>query len=153
MMITPTDIDRKAPAIAHHEIDISAPLDKVWNLHVNVDEWPTWNREVTAAKLRGAFAPGSSFTRTSWTSYGFTVTSTIYAVVEHSRILWRGAAQGITGTHKWRFEPTPEGVHVVTTESFAGGPVDADPVGMQAILDNALRGWLARLKAQTELAS
>ena len=149
-MTTPTDVDRKAPVIAHHEIDIRAPLDRVWNLHVNIDNWPKWNREVTAAKLNGIFAPGNSFT---WTSYGFTVTSTIYVVVDRSRILWGGIAQGITGTHEWRFERTPEGVHVMTTESFAGGPVVADSAGMQAILDNSLRGWLARLKAQAESAS
>jgi hypothetical protein len=29
---------------------------------------------------------------------------------------------------------------VITTESFAGDPVDADPAGMQAILDNSLTG-------------
>ena len=55
----------------------------------------------------GAFAAGSPFT---WTSYGFTVTSTICDVADHSRTLWGGAAQGIMGTHEWRFEPTPGGV-------------------------------------------
>lgn len=86
-MTTPTGIDRDAPVIAHHEIDIAAPLDTVWNLHTDVDAWPAWNLEVTAAKLDGAFAPGNSFT---WTSYDFTVTSTIYIVEDHSRTLWGG---------------------------------------------------------------
>jgi Polyketide cyclase / dehydrase and lipid transport len=106
-MTTPTDIDRDAPVIAHHEIDIAAPLDTVWNLHTDVDAWPAWNLEVTAAKLDGAFAPGNSFT---WTSYDFTVTSTIYNVEDHSRTLWGGAAQGIMGTHEWRFAQSPAGV-------------------------------------------
>ena len=119
-MTTPTGIDRNAPVIAHHEIDIAAPLGAVWDLHTDVDAWPTWNQEMTAAKLDGAFAPGSSFT---WTSYGFTVTSTIYDVADHSRTLWGGTAQGIMGVHESRFEPTPGGVHVITTESFAGDPV------------------------------
>ena len=74
-MTTPTGIDRDAPVIAHHEIDIAAALDTVWNLHTDVDAWPAWNPEVTAAELDGAFAPGNSFT---WTSHDFTVTSTIY---------------------------------------------------------------------------
>jgi hypothetical protein len=67
-MTTPTGIDRDAPVIAHHEIDINAPLDTVWNLRTDVDAWPAWNLEVTAAKLDGAFAPGNSFT---WTSYDY----------------------------------------------------------------------------------
>jgi hypothetical protein len=29
-MTTPTGIDRTAPVIAHHEIDINAPLETVW---------------------------------------------------------------------------------------------------------------------------
>jgi len=31
-MTTPTGIDRAAPVIAHHEIDINAPLEAVWRL-------------------------------------------------------------------------------------------------------------------------
>ena len=146
-MTTPTDIDRNAPVIAHHEIDISAPLERVWDLHIQVDDWPRWNTEVTAAKLDGAFVPGSSFT---WTSYDFTVTSTIYDVEDRARILWGGAAQGIMGTHEWRFERTGEGVHVTTNESFAGDPVEADAAGLQALLDSSLTTWLARMKAQAE---
>lgn len=146
-MTTPTDIDRTAAVVAHHEIDIEAPLERVWDVHTNVDQWPTWNAEVTAARLEGAFVPGTSFT---WTSYDFTVTSTIYEVEHRARTLWGGAAQGIMGTHEWVFEPTEEGVRVATTESFAGDPVEADPAGLQAALDTSLTAWLARMKAQAE---
>lgn len=145
-MTTPTDIDLNAPVIAHHEIDISAPLERVWDLHIRVDDWPTWNVEVTAATLHGAFVPGSSFT---WTSYDFTATSTIYDVTDRGRILWGGAAQGIMGTHEWLFERAGDGVHVTTNESFAGDPVEADTAGLQALLDNSLTTWLARMKAQS----
>ena len=89
-MPTPTGIDRDAPVIARHEIDIAAPLDTVWDLHTGVDTWPAWNTEMTAAKLDGAFAAGNSFT---WTSYGFTVTSSIYDVTDRSRTLWGGESR------------------------------------------------------------
>ena len=146
-MTTPTDIDRKAPVIADHEIDITAPLDTVWSLHTRVNAWPSWNQEMTDASLDGPFEAGNSF---MWTSYGFTVTSTIYEVDDQSRTLWGGEAQGITGTHEWRFEPTADGVHVTTIESFAGDPVDADTAGMQTLLDNSLVAWLGRLKTEAE---
>lgn len=146
-MTTPTDVDRSAPVIAHHEIDIAASLDTVWQLHVNVTEWPTWLLEVTAAQLEGAFVPGNTFT---WTSYGFTVTSTIYDVANNSRTLWGGEAQGIMGTHEWSFAQTAEGVHVTTTESFAGDAVGADPVMFQGLLDSSLTAWLNRLKEKAE---
>ena len=54
------------------------------------------------------------------------------------------------GTHEWRFVQSPAGVHVITTESWAGDPVDADPTGMRTILDNSLTAWLTRLKLKAE---
>ena len=146
-MDAPTTIDNDAPVIAHHEIDIRASLDTVWALHVDVDAWPSWQSDITEAHADGQFVPGNSFT---WTSYGFTVTSTIYEVVDHARVLWGGTGDEITGIHEWIFEPTPDGVRVKTNESFAGEPVEADPGGMQAMLDTSLAAWLQHMKAATE---
>ena len=69
-MTVPTAIDRAAPVIARHEIDIEAPLDGVWKLHVDVNAWPIWQTDITAAHINGALEPGASF---DWTSYGFSV--------------------------------------------------------------------------------
>lgn len=80
-MDTPASFDRNAPVLAHHEIDISAPVSRVWALHKDVNGWPSWQSDITAAQLNGGFAPGGSFT---WTSFGFTVTSTVYAVQDQA---------------------------------------------------------------------
>jgi hypothetical protein len=37
-------------------------------------------------------------------------------------------------------------VHVTTTESFAGRPVEADAPGMQTLLDASLVAWLGHLR-------
>jgi hypothetical protein len=147
---TPADIDRDAPVVAHHRVDIAAPLDVVWYLHTGVNDWPSWNLEITAAKIEGGFEPGNRFT---WTSWDLTVTSTIHAVEDHSRTLWSGPAQGIMGIHEWRFEQTPSGVHVATNESFSGDPVVADPDALRTALDTSLVAWLGRLKTQAESVS
>ena len=146
-MSVPTDVDIDAPVRAHHETDIDAPLDTVWQLHTDVNAWPSWQAEITAAHIDGAFQPGASF---EWTSYGFTVVSTIYAVAERARVLWGGTSSGITGVHEWVFSETPTGVHVATNESFAGEPVQADVTAMQSTLDSSLISWLAHLKAAAE---
>jgi uncharacterized protein YndB with AHSA1/START domain len=143
----PMEIDRSAPVLAHHEIDIEAPLERVWGLHTDVASWPEWQKEITEARIDGCFAPGSSF---DWTSYGFRVTSTIYDVEDRARSLWGGTAQGITGIHEWLFTETPSGVHVETNESFAGEPVAADAAAMQSMLDASLAAWLGHLKAAAE---
>ena len=145
-----TGIDREAPIITHHQVDISAPLDVVWHLHVDVNEWPSWNQEITAAKIEGQFEQGNSFT---WTSWDVTVTSTIHVVEDHSRTLWSGPLQGIMGIHEWRFEQTRGGVHVATDESWSGDPVEADPDSLRAALDKSLVAWLGRLKTQAESGS
>jgi hypothetical protein len=105
-MSVPAGVDGGAPVRAHHETDINAPLDTVWRLHADVGAWPTWQTDITAAHIDGAFQPGASF---EWTSYGFTVVSTIYAVAERARVLWGGTAGGITGVHEWVFSETPAG--------------------------------------------
>jgi Polyketide cyclase / dehydrase and lipid transport len=146
-MSIPTGINSDAPVHAHHEIDINAALDTVWRLHADVNSWPTWQTDITVAHIDGAFQPGSSF---EWTSYGFTVVSTIYAVAERSRVLWGGTSGGITGVHEWVFSETATGVHATTDESFAGEPVEADITGMQSALDSSLAAWLAHLKVAAE---
>ena len=87
-MSIPVGIDGDAPVRVHHEIDINAPLETVWRLLADVDNWPAWQAAITGARLDGAFEPGTSF---EWTSYDFTVVSTIYAVAERARVLCAAA--------------------------------------------------------------
>ena len=61
-------------------------------------------------------------------------------------MLWGGTSGGITGIHEWVFSQAAGCVHVTTTESFAGEPVEADAAGMQSLLDMSLVAWLGHLK-------
>ena len=90
-MSTPTAVDSSAPVLAHHELDVNAPLDTVWQLHIDVNSWPSWQQAMTEAHMDGAFKPGNSF---DWSSYGFAVTSHIYEVSDRTRTLWGGTAGG-----------------------------------------------------------
>ena len=146
-MATPTDVDKSAPVLAHHEVEISASLDTVWRLHIDVNKWPSWQEAITEAHIDGPFEPGNSF---EWSSYGFGVTSQIYEVSDRSRTLWGGTAGGITGVHEWVFARTHGGVRVTTNESFAGDPVSADVAGMQGQLDASLVAWLDYLRSAAE---
>ena len=145
-----TDVDRSAPVLAHHEITVDAPLETIWRLHSDVNSWPSWHTDITHAHLDGAFEIGASF---EWTSFDFTVTSTIYELSAPSRVLWGGTASGITGIHGWVFSEAGGGVTVATTESFAGQPVEADRANMQSLLDASLASWLSRLKQAAESRS
>jgi len=146
-MTVPSEIDLAAPVLAHHEVDIQATLDEVWRLHVDVNAWTSWQKDIASASLEGAFEVGNSF---RWSSYGLEVTSTIYAITDHARILWGGTGAGITGIHEWLFAESQDGVHVTTDESFAGQPVEADAASMQSLLDASLVSWLDHLKKAAE---
>ena len=143
----PTNVDLKAPVVSKHQVVIDAPLAVVWNLHTDVNDWTTWQTDITDAHIEGQMQPGNSF---EWTSYNFPVRSTVYEVTDSQRVLWGGTADGITGIHEWLFAETPKGVQVTTTESFSGEPVDADPAAMQGMLDSSLSAWLAHLKLAAE---
>ncbi len=53
-MSIPTGVDGDAPVRARHETDINAPLDAVWQLHADVNAWPAWETDITAAHIDGA---------------------------------------------------------------------------------------------------
>ena len=61
-----------------------------------------------------------------------------------------GEAGASLGAHQWCFEPTLAGVRVITTEPFAGDPVNADTGGMQVLLHNSLVALLGRLKTEAK---
>ncbi len=146
-MQIPESVDTSAPVVVRYEITINAPRDRVWNLHADINNWTKWHHDVTDASLDMPLTPGATFT---WTSFGFTVTSTVYALEADSRILWGGESGGIVGTHEWTFQTTPTGTRVSTAESFAGEPVDQAADELRTQLDFSLSSWLTNLKIAAE---
>lgn len=142
-LTTGLDIDRDAPVISHEEITVDAPLDVVWNLHTDINSWPTWRPDVTQAQLAGPFHVGSAF---HWQTGGLDITSTIAQVVTGSRTIWGGPAGGIDGVHVWEFLPRDTGTLVRTTESWNGDPVRANVTALQSALDASLQVWLKNLR-------
>jgi uncharacterized protein YndB with AHSA1/START domain len=144
-----TGIDTSAAVVARHSITIDAPLRRVWDLHIDVSGWTSWQTDITAASAEGPLVPGSVF---RWTTFGMEIGSTVYAVEEPYRILWGGPAHGIDGIHQWTFTEKDGMVHVHTEESWDGEPIRADVQGMGAALDASLTAWLERLKRAAESA-
>ncbi|MGW7369543.1 SRPBCC family protein [Streptomyces sp. NPDC054841] len=131
-----------------HEITIDAPVETVWHLHTDINAWPTWNTGIDTAELSGEPAVGASF---RWLTHGLDITSTVMAVEPNRLIVWGGPTAGIDGIHRWTLEPREGGgTLVVTEESWAGPPVDADPEGMLTALDQSLVAWLRDLKRTAE---
>jgi hypothetical protein len=145
-------VDETAPVIARKSIVIDAPLQTVWAVQTDVDNWPNWQPDVTAARkdTPGPLRPGSVF---RWETQGLDITSTVKRAHHGKCLAWGGPAQGINAIHVWTFARTRGRVLVRTEESFAGAAVEANTALFQAGLDSSLQTWVNNLKHESERRS
>jgi uncharacterized protein YndB with AHSA1/START domain len=141
------DINTAAPVITRDEILIDAPIDRIWDIQTDVDQWPSWQPDVDGAQAAGPLTVGSVF---RWQTAGLDITSTVEEVDAPHRIVWGGPAQGIVAVHVWTLDPQDDGVLVRTAESWDGEPVNAQTEALQGALDASLRRWLENLKRAAE---
>jgi uncharacterized protein YndB with AHSA1/START domain len=140
------DINRGAPATAEGEIHIAADPQTVWDVIAAIDGWPSWNRDVTLAKLQGPLAPGSVF---RWKA-GVSLTSTLRVVDPPREIGWTGRATGVRAVHVFRFEPKEGGTVARSAESFEGLIPSLFRGYSRRMLDRGIQDILARLKSEAE---
>ncbi|MFE9866468.1 SRPBCC family protein [Streptomyces sp. NPDC005506] len=144
--------DETAPVITRKNIVINAPLATIWRVQTDVENWPTWQPNVTSLTkdTPGALRSGSVF---RWATEGLDITSTVKQVEHKKCLAWGGPAQGINAIHVWTFTPIKNGVLVHTEESWTGAPVVANTVTLQTALDTSLQNWMNNLKHESESRS
>lgn len=140
-------IDEGATVVVRRTIRIEAPIDRVWQLHIDVNGWTGWQTDIDTAHADGPLRPGATF---HWTTAGLSIASTVYAVDAPHRVLWGGPAHGITGVHEWTFVADGDATVVRTAESWDGEPVRADPDNLRTALDDSLASWLEHLRKTAE---
>jgi uncharacterized membrane protein len=141
------NIDPNAPLTARKEIFITAPLETVWSLQSDIERWPTWQSDVSSAKLDGSLAVGTIF---RWKAKGLNITSTIQELELGQRISWTGNSIGMKAVHIWMFEPQGNGTHVVTEESLSGWLARILRIFDPAFLEKSLAESLHILKTRAE---
>jgi len=141
------DINEDAPVITRDEIEINAPIETIWSIQTDVNNWPSWQPDVDGAVAEGPLEAGSVF---RWQTAGLDITSTVEEIDAPRRIVWGGPAQGIVAVHVWTFEPQDDAVLVRTAESWEGDPVTAQAETLQGALDASLEAWLGNLKRAAE---
>jgi hypothetical protein len=142
-------IDPAAPVLARLSRRIEAPLDAVWNLHVDIPRWSDWQWDIEQAAIAEPFSVGAMFV---WRTRGIDqpISSTIYAIEPRRRTLWGGPAKGIEGIHEWRFAAEGGATIVHTEESWSGGGIGQNAVTLQAALYASLERWLKFLADRAE---
>ncbi|MEV0764315.1 SRPBCC family protein [Nocardia sp. NPDC050435] len=157
-------IDTAAPIHYRTEALIKAPLQTIWKLQTDVENWPAWQPPVTSAQRldSGPLRPDSSFRWTTPVPATATtpattleITSTVHQVEEERCLRWTGPARGDglgidTGTHVWTFTPVADGVLVRTEENWSGAQVEADVATSTQFLGMGLDAWLTNLRVAAE---
>jgi uncharacterized membrane protein len=112
------EVDTKTKAYAIDSIEINAPLEKVYSLIANINNWPNWFEGVTEVKLNGDIQEGTDFI---WKAKGYKIKSKIHTVKINRAIGWTGKMWWIKAVHNWRFKSDQNGItKVIVQENFAG---------------------------------
>jgi uncharacterized protein YndB with AHSA1/START domain len=129
------------------EVDVDAPIERVWAALTAIDRWPEWNPDVTSASIDGPVAPGTTF---RWKAGPGTITSRLEHVDPPRVIAWTGKTLGIRALHVWRLEARGGHTHVQTEESYDGLVARMLRRSLQKRLDTALTDGARWLKQEAE---
>jgi uncharacterized membrane protein len=139
-------IDERAPVRATYDVDIEAPIQRVWDLLANPPEWPSFASHIRDVHFDGAMKVDARFT---WVTGGRRLEST-FAVVDPDReITWTGVTSGVKVVHRHLLDATSDTTtHVRCEESMAGLLLVLfyNSAKLQADLER----WLVALKAAAE---
>jgi uncharacterized protein YndB with AHSA1/START domain len=141
-------IQENAPVKASVEIVIDASPEKVWRFLTDIDQWPTWQSAISAARIDGPLEPGTTFV---WTNGGPRIKSRIAIVHPAAQLAWTGTTFGAKAIHVWSLELLPAGgTHVKTTESIDGFMLRMGLFYSSNDLAKSLKEWLEALKRKAE---
>lgn len=110
-------INKNAPVKSTGKIEIKAPIDKVWQILTSIDNWPTWQSEVTKSNLQENLKEGSIFKRKAG---GLPFTSQIYTVEPKIKLGWTGKTISARAIHNWFFAVENNNTIVKVEESLEG---------------------------------
>lgn len=143
-------IDDNAPVIARGEIEIQADPDTIWDVLIDINNWPRWNPDIKSASLDGAVAEGSKF---RWKARSISITS-IFQEVDKPRLLgWTGKTMGIKAVHIWKLEPKEDTTIARTEESWEGPLTRVMKGSAQDMLQKSIDSGLQYLKQEIEKTS
>lgn len=139
---------QKEPVVFYSEsIEINAPVENVWKLMTDIENWSAWNDNIKWAKLNGSLKAGTSFI---WKSGPGKIKSKLTKVEKNESIVWSGKTMGIYAEHSWKIENKGNATIVTTAESWNGLIPKLLPKQSKKILQKAIGDGLNKLKQAAE---
>lgn len=140
-------IDSTASLTAKKEMIINAPVERIWKIQSDINNWPKWQKDVSYARLQGRLAKGTVF---KWKAMGMNITSELQEVNNNKEIGWSGKSIGMNAVHNWKFEKQGNKTKVITEESLSGWFPRIIKLFKPDFLEKSLLKSLQTLKHQAE---
>lgn len=140
-------INEKAPVKARNQIEINAPINSVWNILTEIDNWANWQKAVTKTVVNGEIIEGTTF---DWKAGGLSFKSQIHTSEPTTRFGWTGKTIGTSAIHNWIFEDKGKSTLVTVEESLDGFLPKLFKNFFQKTLDEGILKSLEELKSISE---
>lgn len=140
-------INHNAPATSSKTITINADSKKVWAVLTDINQWSSWNTDISAPKLQGMLKPEATFV---WKSGGAKINSTLHTVHPNKSFGWTGKAFGAFAIHNWTLAEANGQTTVFVEESMEGFLVNLFKKSFTKNLENGMQKWLDFLKQECE---
>ena len=134
-----------APVQAVRSVQISAPLNKVWGILIDVSNWERWYPYLQQATLEGPFAAETKLTYGKLIKHKLRVAR----VIDEMLVMLYGTMAGYKGITRWDLKAVSgERTEVTFTESSSGFLIGM--LYSNDKLGEHLQQWLDALKAEAE---
>ncbi len=148
-----------AAPLLQAEIEINAPVAKVWNLISDLSRMPQWSPQCRMMKSMGPLRPGTRTVNLNRRNKLFwPTTSTITEVIPERKLAFRVNANNTVWSYE--LEPTAAGTRVVETRHAENGVKAVSTMTVNAVLGGVpsfekelvegMNTSLARIKAAAE---
>lgn len=140
-------INNNAPVKCSKTITINASSEKVWAVMTNVDNWATWQTDISKPKLNGELKPETTF---DWKTGGAKIHSTLHTVESFKNFGWTGKTFGMFAIHNWTLNKKDGQTIVSVNESMEGFFAKILKKSFNRNLEKGMQTWLELLKKESE---
>lgn len=140
-------INENAPVKCSKTITIDAPGKTVWAVLSNINNWATWQTDISKPRLNGELKPATTF---DWKTGGAKIHSTLHTVEPNKELGWTGKTLGTFAIHNWTLTETNGITNVRVDESMEGFLAGLFKKSFNKNLENGMLNWLDLLKKECE---
>lgn len=140
-------INNNAPVKCNKSITINASSEKIWAFITNINDWATWQTDISKPTLNGELQPETTF---DWRTGGVKIHSTLHTVEPFKQFGWTGKTFGMFAIHNWTLVEQDGKTIVTVEESMEGFLASVFKKTFNKNLEKGMQKWLNLLKQVCE---